>query len=412
MRRKTGNKAELCETTEVVLMSAQIYDFDKIIERRGTRCMKWDELDTYYGETDVLPLWVADMDFETAPEIVEALHRRIDHKIFGYVHSSNDLNQEAVNWTLRRYGHEVDPSQLAFSPGVIPSMSLLIRDFVSSEEMILIQPPVYGSFARSIVNNGRTLLTSPLKELDGEYSIDFDDFELKASNPRLKWFILCNPHNPVGRVWTRPELERLSKICLKHELRVISDEIWRDLVFKGHRHIPFASLSKQVEDITITLFSTTKTFNLGGIQASFAHIPRQEELERFRAALNLVDSNRYSPFSLTATEAAFTQGEPWLDALVQYLQGNMDYISNFIYERLHGVRFVKPEATYLAWLDFRELGLDQNELMGLLQAKGRLALNDGFWFGREGLGFARMNAACPRSTLEYAMGRIEKALEG
>lgn len=387
------------------------YDFDKHVERRGTQTMKWDELDTYFGDSDLLPLWVADMDFETAPEIVEALHKRIEHRIFGYVHSSKDTNNEAVKWTLRRYGQQVNPDQLAFSPGVIPSISLLVRDFIALDEMILIQPPVYGSFSRTIVNNGRTPLLSPLHEVDGYYTIDFEDFEAKASHPRLKWFILCNPHNPVGRVWSRPELERLAEICIKHQVRVISDEIWRDLAFENHPHIPFASLSKQVEDITITLFSTTKTFNLGGIQASFAHLPRLEEHERFKAALNLVDSSRYSPFSLTATKAAFEQGEPWLEALKVYLKSNIDYVSDFIASRLPGVRFAKPEATYLAWLDFRKLHLDQSELMGRLQSKGRLALNDGAWFGDPGIGFIRLNLACPRSTLEDAMNRIVKSVE-
>lgn len=275
----------------------------------------------------------------------------------------------------------------------------------------MIQTPIYYPFYTVIDKNNRTLVINPLIEKDGNYTIDFDDFEEKAKDIDLKWFILCNPHNPIGRVWTKEELEKLAKICLENNVRIIADEIWRDLVYKYYKHIPFASLSKEIEDITITCFSATKTFNLAGLQASFVSFSRESELNKFGYELGLLDIKRNNPFSLVAIESAFDFGEPWLNALMKYLDSNLDFLVEYIENNIPNVKVQRPQGTYLVWLDFRSLKLDKYELSNLLQNKGKIALDDGYWFGENGCGFARMNIACPRYILEDGLLRIKKAVD-
>lgn len=387
------------------------YDFDKKVDRSRNHSAKWDEIEKNFGVSELLPMWVADMDFETAPEIVEAMKEKVDQRIFGYVSRHKSYYESASSWTSRRYGYDMDPDTLLHSPGVIPSISIVTRIFAGESDKIMIQPPVYSPFAATVKGNCRTLVTNPLVEKDGRYEIDFEDFEAKAKDPDLKWFILCNPHNPVGRVWTRQELERMARICLDNGVRVIADEIWRDLVYKNHMYTPFASLSKEVEDITISCFSATKTFNIAGLQASFISLPRREEFERFDRELGVLDIRRNNPFSLVGIEAAFSRGEAWLEQLLVYLQGNAEYVDEYLRTNIPSVKLVKPEGTYVTWLDFRELGLGSGELSELLKRDGKVALSGGAGFGQEGTGFARMNIACPRYMLEDGMERIKRAVE-
>lgn len=389
-------------------MHNPIYNFDKIIERKNTDSVKWDGFGEDANDKNLLPAWVADMDFETAPEIISALRKRVDHGIFGYTQTPQKLFELAAEWTQRRYGYSMPPETLTTSPGVVPSLNFLVKTLTKENDKIIVQPPVYGPFYTAIENNNRTVLKNPLIEQNGRYTIDFDDLEAKASDPDAKWLIMCNPHNPVGRVWTREELERLANICLKNNIRVICDEIWRDLTFEGHRHIPFSALSKEVEDITITLFSITKTFNLAGILSSFIQIPRTEELKAFKEALAKLEVGSLTPFNLTAMKAALAAGEPWLSALVEYLQGNMDCVEDYFKENPSKIKFVRPEGTYLAWLDFRAYNMPQAELEKTMKERCGLVLTGGAFFGAEGEGFLRMNVACPRSILIDALNRLSK----
>jgi cysteine-S-conjugate beta-lyase len=387
------------------------YDFDKKIDRSKNNSAKWDELEKNFISKDLLPMWVADMDFETSPEIIEAIRSKLDQKIFGYVSRHNTYYETAASWTRRRYGYNMNPKTLIHSPGVVPSISFLVRLFTNENDKIMIQPPVYYPFFNVINKNNRKLVTNPLVLKDGKYQMDFDDFENKCKDPDLKWFILCNPHNPVGRCWTKEELEKIADICLKNNVRVISDEIWRDIIYSSHKHVPFASLSKEVEDITITCFSATKTFNLAGLQASFVSFPRMEELKKFEHELEVLDMKRNNPFSLVAVEIAFSKGEPWLNELMQYLEANLNFLIDYVKSNISQIKVIKPEATYLVWLDFRNLKLSNNDLSTLLQSEGKIALDDGFWFGEEGGGFERINIACPRYILEDGLIRIKKTVD-
>lgn len=388
-----------------------MYDFNKKVDRSKNNSAKWDEIGKNFISDDLLPMWVADMDFETAPEILEAMRNKLDEKIFGYVSRPSSYFDSAVRWTKRRHNYNVSVETLMHSPGVVPSISLILRLFSSENDKVIIQTPVYYPFSNVVKQNNRTLIINKLKEKEGRYSIDFEDFEKKCEDPEVKWFILSNPHNPVGRVWTKEELERLAQICLRNNVRVIADEIWRDLVYKNHKFIHFASLSKEVEDITITCFAASKTFNIAGLQASFISFPRKDELAKFDYELGVLDMKRNNPFSLVAMEAAFNSGEPWLEELLVYLEGNANYLIEYLRKNVSQVKVTKPEGTYLIWLDFRELKLTNEELSTLLQEKGKIALDDGFWFGEDGGGFARMNIACPRYILEDGLERVKKAVD-
>ncbi|MEG0775066.1 MalY/PatB family protein [Clostridium sp.] len=388
-----------------------MYDFNKKVDRSKNNSAKWDEIGKNFISDDLLPMWVADMDFETAPEILEAMRNKLEEKIFGYVSRPNSYFDSAVQWTKRRHNYNVSIETLMHSPGVVPSISLILRLFSSEKDKVIIQTPVYYPFSNVVKQNNRTLIINKLKEEEGRYSIDFEDFEKKCEDPEVKWFILSNPHNPVGRVWTKEELERLAQICLRNNVRVIADEIWRDLVYKNHKFIHFASLSKEIEDITITCFAASKTFNIAGLQASFISFPRKEELMKFDYELGVLDMKRNNPFSLVAMEAAFNSGEPWLEELLVYLESNANYLIEYLRKNVSQVKVTKPEGTYLIWLDFRELKLTNEELSTLLQEKGKIALDDGFWFGEDGGGFARMNIACPRYILEDGLERIKKAVD-
>ena len=279
-------------------------------------------------------------------------------------------------------------------------------------EKILIQTPVYYPFAATIKDNGREVVENRLvNNGNGYYTIDFEDFEKKVSSNDINLFILCSPHNPVGRVWKEEELKKMADLCLKYNVRIIADEIWRDIIMPGFKHIPIASLSKEIENITITCFSPTKTFNIAGLQASFVTFPRREEWEMFDTELGILDIKRNSPFSLVAFETGYTKCDEWVDELVEHLSGNMDYVINFIKEKIPEVKVRKPEGTYLMWLDFSALGMSKEELSKFMQEKAKIALDDGYWFGQTGEGFERMNIACPRYMVEEGMKRIEKAIK-
>lgn len=386
------------------------YDFDKELNRRNTQCVKWDEMSSYFDRGDLLPMWVADMDFETAPEIKSAMRERVDHGVFGYVSTPASYFEAAAEWTRCRHNHAVDAASLVHSPGVVPSLSILIRLLTERNEKVIIQPPVYPPFRNVLLQNHRQPLQNPLIEEDGVYRMDYEHLEKVAADPEVHWLILCNPHNPVGRAWTRSELERLSDICMRNGIRIISDEIWRDLVYDPSKHTALASLGPEVEAITITLTAVSKTFNLAGLQASFISFPREGEMDLFKKEMNTLDFSRHNTLALIGTQAAFDHGEPWLGALKIYLMENIRYAKDYLAANVPEIRFTEPEATYLIWLDFKTLGLNGRELAGLLAEQGGIALNAGASFGEEGKGFMRMNIACPRSQLEAALKGIEASV--
>ena len=386
------------------------YCFDEKIDRSKNHSAKWAELGKKFGTDDLFPMWIADMDIKTAPEIVQAMKEKVEQEIFGYVYRPDSYYKSAADWLERRFGYKISEKTLIHSPGVVPSLSILVRLMTKENEKILIQTPVYYPFAETIKDNNRTLVTNELaRDENGYYTMNFTDLEEKLSDEKVTLFILCSPHNPVGRVWKKEELAKVGELCLKYNVRIIADEIWRDITMPGVTHTPLASISKEIEDITITCFSPTKTFNIAGLQASFATFPRKEELERFDRELGILDIKRNNPFSLVAFETAYTKCDEWVNQLNEFLSSNMDYAIDFIKNRIPEVKICKAEGTYLLWLDFSSLGFTKEELSEFMKREAKVAMDDGYWFGDNGIGYERMNIACPKYMLEEGLTRIEKA---
>ena len=388
------------------------YCFDEKIDRSKNHSAKWAELGKKFGTDDLFPMWIADMDIKTVPEIVQAMKEKVEQEIFGYVYRPDSYYKSAAEWLERRFGYKISEKTLIHSPGVVPSLSILVKLMTNEDEKILIQTPVYYPFAETIKDNNRTLVTNELvRDENGYYTMNFDDLEEKLSDEKVTLFILCSPHNPVGRVWKKEELAKVGELCLKYNVRIIADEIWRDIIMPGVVHTPLASISKEIEDITVTCFSPTKTFNIAGLQASFATFPRKEELERFDRELGILDIKRNNPFSLVAFETAYTKCDEWVNQLNEFLSSNMDYAIDFIKNRIPEVKICKAEGTYLLWLDFSSLGFTKEELSEFMKREAKVAMDDGYWFGDNGIGYERMNIACPRYMLEEGLTRIEKAVK-
>ncbi|MDP0493248.1 MAG: MalY/PatB family protein [Fusobacterium sp. JB021] len=387
------------------------YFFDSEIDRSNNHAAKWEEMGNKYISNDLWPMWIADMDLKTAPEIIKAMKDKLEQGIFGYVYRPDSYYEAATNWINKRFEYKISPKTLINSPGVVPTLSILVRLMTKEDEKILIQSPVYYPFSSVVKDNNRQLVINDLiKDENNYYTINFEDLEKKLSDEKVTLFILCSPHNPVGRVWKREELEKISNLCLKYNVRIIADEIWRDLIMPGYKHIPMASINKECEKNTITCFSPTKTFNIAGLQASFVTFPNKEEWLTFDRELGILDIKRNSPFSLVAFETGYTKCENWLEELIEHLNGNMDYVITYLEEKIPEVKCNKPEGTYLMWLDFSNLGMTKEELSKFLQIEAKIALDDGYWFGEKGEGYERMNIACPRYMVEEGMKRIENAI--
>lgn len=385
------------------------FNFDKIIDRTNNFSAKWSEMNKNFGTNNLLPMWVADMDFLTAPCVMEALKDRLEQGIFGYTTRPSSYNESIVNWLDNRFSWKINQEWLMFSPAVITSISLLIQNLTQKNDKIMIQEPVYSPFHSIVESNERSLVISPLVKLDdGSYVMDYEDIEAKIKD--VKVFILCNPHNPVGRVWTREELTRLGEICLKHNVLVISDEIHSDIILKNHKHTPFASISKEFSENTITCMAPTKTFNLAGLQSSFLVISNPYYYEVMDKAFSILDIKRNNAFSLVATEAAYNYGEDWLYELIKYIEDNVDFAIDYIKNHMPQLKVKKPEGTYLLWVDFSNLNVDKKDLKNALINKGRIALSDGSSFGIGGDGYYRINLACPRSMVLEGLKRIEFAI--
>lgn len=385
------------------------YDFDAIIERCGTSCEKWDDLGRVFGTDDVLPFWVADMDFATAPGILAAVRAKAAQPVYGYHTKEESFFAAAMAWERRRHGWTVEREWVMNTPGVVSSLGAAVLALTAPGDKIVIQPPVYPPFFSCATRNGRQVVENPLRERNGRWEMDLADLENKLG-PDVKMLVLCSPHNPVGRVWTREELLALGEVCLRHDVTIVADEIHCDLVFAGYRHLPFASLTPELAARTVTFFSPSKTFNIAGTYTSLAVVSDQERRDQYFTLLAGLGISSGTLFGLAAAEAAYTTGEDWLDSLLPYLEANADYLVDFVDRELPGVRVAKPEGTYLAWLDFRDRFADHGELRKFLIGEAKVGLNDGLTFGRQGKGFARFNFACPRKLMAEGLDRIAAAL--
>lgn len=383
------------------------YNFDEVIDRRGSDSLKLEALLPRWGREDLIPMWVADMDFRTPPFIIDSVKKRIECEIFGYTEKPNTWYQSIINWQKKRHQLAITKEMISFIPGVVPAIVMAIEAFTKMGEQVLIQPPVYYPFAAAIRNTGRKVITNPLLLGNLQYYIDFDDFEKKVKTCKL--FILCNPHNPGGRVWSKEELEKLAAICLKYQVLMISDEIHADLTLPSYKHISLASLSEEIAMNTVTFSSASKTFNMAGLASAYAIIPNPQVRQKFldkTVGYMLTDGNI---FAFQTTVAAYEQGEEWLNQLLAYVQGNIDFLTQYIDQHLPKVKYLVPQASYLVFLDFRALGLSQKELVSFCTNKAHLALVDGSVFGEEGKGFMRINLASPRSVIEKALEQLKEA---
>ncbi|MDO8673222.1 MAG: MalY/PatB family protein [Dehalococcoidia bacterium] len=384
------------------------YDFDCVIDRTGTNSAKWDGRLAAYGDEDVLPMPVADMDFLCPPAVVEAIKKRAEHGIFGYALKPPTYYEAIINWMQRRHGWQLEKDWLTHCSGVVPGLKLAVLAFSQPGDKIIVQSPVYFPFFNVIRNNGRQIVDSPLKVENGRYSMDFEDLE-KRFDSRVKMLILCNPNNPTGNVWPKEDLVRIGELCLKHDVILVSDEIHSDLVYTGAKHTPTASISAEFARNTVTFIAPSKTFNLPGLSTSVAIIPNPRLISLYENMSQNVGGGA-NIFGMVGLEAAYRYGEDWLEQLLVYLEGNVSFLDNFIRERIPRIEFHRPQATYLMWLDCRGIGVEPARVREFMIKRARVGLNDGATFGPGGVGFVRMNIACPRSVLLEGLTRIENAL--
>lgn len=386
------------------------YNFDKITERRGSGALKYDALQERYGDPDLLPLWVADMDFETPDFIVEALQKRLDHHIYGYNVVPDEYWLSIMRWVEAHHGWRIKREWLRYIPGIVKGIGMAINVFVEKDEKVIIQPPVYHPFRLTPEGNGREVVYNPLKEnADGSYSMDFDNLEAVADG-KCRLLILSNPHNPAGIVWDRETLTRLASFCHSHGILVVSDEIHCDMTLWDNRHIPFASVSKEAAECSITFGAPSKTFNIAGIVSSYAIVPNEAIRERFFKWLSANELDDPTFFATAATVAAFEHGEEWRKQMLRYVEGNIGFLVDYCSRNIPPIRPLRPQASFLVWLDCRALHMSQEELVDLFVKKARLALNSGDMFGKEGTGFMRLNVGCPRATLAKALEQLRAAL--
>ena len=384
------------------------YDFDQIVDRSHNHSAKYEERMKKFGTEDVIPLWIADMDFKTAQPVIDALAARAQEGIWGYTARPESYFAAIYGWQKRRNGWDIDPALMSFSLGVVQTISAMVKLFTPEGGSVLIQTPVYSEFYDMAEAWNRQVLENQFVEKDGKWTVDWEDFEEKLQQADL--FLLCSPHNPLGIVWTPEELRRMAELCMKYHVVLFSDEIHSDLIFHGKKHTPVATLSPEIAKYVVTGISGTKTFNLAGLQASTVVFPNPHMKQVFDHYWQCMDIHRNNAFSLTAMEAAFTGGEEWLEQLLPYLSDNFDFVVNYCKTRIPKIKTYAPDATYLMWLDCRELGLNNEELHDFMIQKAKLGLNDGCSFGRSLSGFMRLNAACPRSVLQQAMRQLEAAV--
>ncbi|MHA0856671.1 MalY/PatB family protein [Paenibacillus sp. CMAA1364] len=385
-------------------------NFDQIIQRNETSSMKWDGMEHIFGVKDLLPMWVADMDFLAPPVVLEALQERLAHGIFGYTLQCDSYYQAIMNWMNKRHQWDIEQDWIVYSPGVVPALSLIVQAFTQPDDKVIIQTPVYPPFYQVVKNHGRELIQNPLRLINGTYTMDLDQLESQIDD-RVKLLILCSPHNPVGRVWTKEELLPLSELCARHNILVVSDEIHADLLFNKGSHTPYALLSDEAKNQSIICTAPSKSFNIAGLHTSNIIIPNPDIRSTFVETLQRYSLGSITPFGLIATEAAYNDGEEWLDACLAYIRGNMTYIGEYIDKLLPELKVTIPEATYLLWIDFSELGMNAEELDAFMIHEAKIACNSGIAFGADGEGYMRMNVGCPREMIEEAMLRLDGAVQ-
>ncbi len=387
-------------------------DFDRHIERRNTDSLKYDFAVRRGRPADVLPLWVADMDFQTSGFIIDALTQRAQHGIFGYTETREDYFEAVAGWMKRHHGMDLKINWLVKTPGVVFALAMAVRAYTEPGDAVLIQQPVYYPLTEVVVENKRKLVSNDLVSgSDGKYRIDFEDFERKIVDHRIKLFMFCSPHNPVGRVWTVEELQKLAEICIRHRVIVVSDEIHEDFVCPGHKHTPLLTVNPGLEELCVTCTSPSKTFNLAGLQIANIIIPDRKLRHAFRAQVSAAGYSQLNSFGVTACKAAYTKGDEWHAAVLRYIHENLDFLMDYLKRELPQIRLVEPEGTYLVWLDFTALGLDAVELEDLITKKAGLWLDNGLIFGKTGEGYERINIATNRSILQEALDRIRQAVK-
>lgn len=386
------------------------YNFDEIIDRTNTNSVKWNFNKELLGYEEVIPMWIADMDFKTVPEVTQAIIERANHRIYGYSEGMNSYYDSVINWMEKRHNFKIKSDWICTCPGIVPALHFIIKSFTKPGDKIIVQPPVYYPFYDSILHNDCEILNNPLK-FDGEkYYMDFDDLKEKVKDKDVKMLILCNPHNPIGKVWSKDDLTKLGDICIENNVVVISDEIHSDLIYKNYNHTAFASISDKFRDNSITCTAPSKTFNLAGLQASNVLISNEYLRKKFKETMISHGVKRLNLFAIVACEAAYRYGEQWLEELIDYLEENKRYLKTFIKERIPKIKVLESEGTYLVWMDCKELNMSNEELQKFMLEKAGVAFDEGYIFGQGGGGFERINIACPRSILKEALERIEKAV--
>ena len=393
------------------------YDFDVICDRTNTNCAKWDAVGEVFGSRDVIPMWVADMDFPTAKPIVEALQKRAEHEFYGYTQASPKLIEVIVDRMKKKFNWRILPEWIVLTPGVIPALSVAVRAFTHPGDEVVLQEPVYFPFFHVVTTNGCHVVNNGLTLKIGRYEMDYQDLESKfqhdkttrTTHSRVKAMILCNPQNPIGRLWSREEIVRAGEIVIRNGALMISDEIHCEILYKGYNHTPFAAISGEFEQNSITCMAPSKTFNLAGLHASTIIIPNKKLRDSFIDQMTGIVPGP-NVFGLVAMEAAYLYGDEWLEQLLDYLEGNLKIAEEYFAKRIPKIKVIKPQGTYLVWLDCRKLGMDNPKLSSFMKEKARVGFDDGFLFGAAGSGFERMNIACPRPLLNEALTRIEKAV--
>ena len=392
-------------------MSERNLNFEQGVDRKGTRCLKYDFAVQRGRSADILPLWVADMDFKTSSYIQDALLRQAEHGVYGYTETDETYFDAVRSWMERRHGWKIEPEWLLKTPGVVFALAMAVKAYTEPGDYVLIQEPVYYPFREVIESNDREVANNVLyQDENGSYKIDFEDFERQIVEKRIRLFLLCSPHNPVSRVWTAEELTKMGDICIKHGVTVVSDEIHEDFVFGDHQHTVFATIKKEFEQNSVTCTSPAKTFNLAGLQVSNIFIPNGTLRAAFRKQVDAAGYSQLNAMGLTACEAAYTHGETWYQAMMRYVESNIAFVRDYLKKELPQIKLIEPEGTYLLWLDFRALGMTEKERENLIVNQAKLWLDSGAIFGQVGEGFERINVACPRATIKEALDRLKAVI--
>jgi cystathionine beta-lyase len=385
------------------------YNFDEIINRSGTNAIKYDWKKEVFGKEDIIPMWVADMDFKTPGFIMEAIRQRANHEILGYTTRSAGFFQAIIDWFKRRQNWTIDASWIVFSPGIVPALSFAVRTFTSRGDKVIIQSPVYRPFSTVITGNQREILNNPLKLQKGRYFMDFDNLR-EQIDAKVKLILISHPHNPVGRVWTPAELSELADICLEHNITIISDEIHSDIIMPGHKHVPLAAISHALSEITVTCIAPSKTFNIAGLSTSVVVIPDKNKRDMFSREIDTAHLWLGNIFGNVALEAAYRNGDEWVNKLIIYISENFKFLDSYLKQYIPEIKLIRPDATYLAWLDMHELNMDDKGLKEFMIQKAGIGCNDGVSFGTGGEGFMRMNIGCPREMLQKALEKLNRAV--